>query len=81
MCPELEADASDVFSALLQALPGLHMCALVLFLPIVCCCRLSGHVHAGCTGDRSAVISALELRGASLVIAHSTSLGAARVRQ
>jgi len=42
-------------------------------------CRLSGHVHAGCTGDHSAVISALELRGAQLVIANSTSLGAARV--
>jgi hypothetical protein len=42
---------------------------------------LSGHVHAGCNGDRSAQISALELRGAQLVIAHSTSLGAARVRR
>ena len=46
-----------------------------------CSARLSGHVHAGCTGDRSAAISALELRGAQLVIAHSTSLGAARVRR
>lgn len=44
-----------------------------------CLCRLSGHVHAGCSGDRSATISALELRGAQLIIAQSTSLGAARV--
>jgi hypothetical protein len=42
-------------------------------------CRLAGHVHAGCDGDRSATISALELRGAHLVIANVKSLAAARV--
>lgn len=42
--------------------------------------RLSGHVHAGSAGDTSAVISALELRGAQLFIAGATNLGAARVR-
>ena len=41
--------------------------------------RLSGHVHAGCEGNSSASISALELRGAHLVIARVTSLAAARV--
>jgi hypothetical protein len=49
--------------------------------PVLCCAvyRLAGHVHAGCSGDRSAVISALELRGAQLIIAQCSSLGAARV--
>jgi hypothetical protein len=58
------------------------MCAALvgmLLLSFCWMCRLSGHVHAGCSGDRSAHISALELRGAQLVIAHSTSMGAARV--
>uniref|UniRef100_A0A383V6C6 Uncharacterized protein n=1 Tax=Tetradesmus obliquus TaxID=3088 RepID=A0A383V6C6_TETOB len=41
--------------------------------------RLAGHVHAGCEGDRGATISALELRGAHLVIANVKSLAAARV--
>lgn len=44
------------------------------------CYRLSGHVHAGCQGDTNASISALELRGAHLVIAQVKSLAAARVR-
>eukprot|EP00775_Hariotina_reticulata_P004598 gene4598-4852_t len=41
--------------------------------------KLSGHVHAGASGNTAAHISALELRGAQIIIADVTSLAAARV--
>jgi septum formation inhibitor MinC len=64
---------------LLLLLLCMHFVILAHFLVPSALCRLAGNVHAGCDGDRSATISALELRGAHLVIANVKSLAAARV--